>query len=154
MLITFIGCKKLIHYRASARAPARARARARLIVMMMSESFDHEKLDVYKLAIEFVITCERLIESLPRGRRYIAEQLKRAHLSIALNIAEGAVEFSGAEKAKFYRMARRSATECAAILDIYKVLELAEPELQKCGRKQLLRIVSMLVRMITNLGEH
>ena len=44
---------------------------------------------------------------------------------MALNIAEGAGEFSPADKARLYRIARRSATECAAILDICERLELA-----------------------------
>jgi four helix bundle protein len=43
-----------------------------------------------------------------------------------LNIAEGAGEFSPSEKARFYRMARRSATECAAILHVCRRLALVE----------------------------
>jgi len=78
--------------------------------------FDHDRLDVYRVAIEFVAMANNVVEKLPRGRGYLADQLQRAATSIPLNIAEGAGEFSSAEKARFYRMAKRSATESAAIL--------------------------------------
>jgi four helix bundle protein len=80
--------------------------------------FDHEKLDVYKVAVEFVILSNEITEQLPRGKSYLADQLQRASSSISLNIAEGAGEFSSSEKCRFYRMAKRSATECAGILDL------------------------------------
>ena len=79
--------------------------------------FDHERLDVYAVAIDFVVLANEVVERLPRGRGYLADQLQRAATSIPRNIAEGAGEYSGAEKARFYRIARRSGTECAAILD-------------------------------------
>ena len=68
-------------------------------------------------------------------------------MSICLNLAEGAGEFSPAEKVRFYRIARRSATECAAVLDVCGKLGLANEERQRVGRELLIRIVSMLVRM-------
>jgi hypothetical protein len=53
-------------------------------------SFDHERLDVYQAAIDFVATANTVVESLPRGRSYLADQLNRAAISIPLNVAEGA----------------------------------------------------------------
>ena len=85
---------------------------------MENRLFDHERLDVYRTAIKFVILSDEILESLPRGRAYLVDQLQRAASSIALNIAEGAGEYARLEKHRFYRMAKRSATECAAILDI------------------------------------
>jgi four helix bundle protein len=72
--------------------------------------FDHEKLDVYRAGIELVILIDQIVEHLPRGRAYLADQLQRAGSSVPLNIAEGAGEYSGNEKIRFYRMAKRSAT--------------------------------------------
>ncbi len=43
--------------------------------------FDHEKLDVYGLAIDFVARANGVVEVLPRGRGYLADQLQRAALS-------------------------------------------------------------------------
>lgn len=109
--------------------------------------FDHEHLDVYKVSIEFLILADKISDSLPRGRAYLAEQFRKASLSVCLNIAEGAGEFSPKEKVRFYRIARRSATECASILDVCKVLTLSEKQSLSSARELLLRIVSMLVRM-------
>ena len=111
-------------------------------------SFDHEKMDVYKVAIEFLALADEIAEDLPRGRAYLVDQLRRACSSVALNIAEGAGEFSGDEKARFYRMAKRSATECAAVLDVCRRLRLADDTRLDSGRNLLLRIVSMLIPLI------
>ena len=110
--------------------------------------FEHERLDVYRIAIEFLVLADALASSLPKGRAYLADQLRRAAASIPLNIAEGAGEFAPADKARFYRMARRSATESAAILDACRCLELAELEQLQQGRELLLRIAAMLTAMV------
>jgi len=115
--------------------------------------FDHERLDVYRVAIAFVVIANDVVESLPRGRGYLADQLQRASTSVVLNIAEGAGEFSAKEKARFYRMAKRSATECAAILDVCQQLGLIAEERYRVGREHLLRTVSMLVRLVRSIGE-
>lgn len=114
--------------------------------------FDHERLDVYRVAIDFVATAAVLIEGLPPRQSHLADQVSRASTSIVLNIAEGAGEFSRREKARFYRMALRSATECAAILDVLKRLGLVSEAAAASGREPLLRIVSMLTRMIQGLS--
>ena len=113
----------------------------------MSKYFDHEKLDVYRAAIAFVVLVDEIIANLPRGRAYLADQLQRAGSSIPLNIAEGAGEYSGNEKIRFYRMAKRSATECASILDICNQLQLVDEQLITGGRELLLRIVAMLIKL-------
>jgi len=109
--------------------------------------FDHEKLDVYKASIEFVILASEIIDHLPRGKSYLADQLQRAASSIPLNIAEGAGEYSGSEKCRFYRMAKRSATECAGILDVCRSLKVIDEQQYVKSRQLLLRIVSMLIKM-------
>ena len=109
--------------------------------------FDHERLDVYQAAIELVILIDAIVEHLPRGRAYIADQFQRAGISVPLNIAEGAGEYSTAEKIRFYRMARRSATECAGIFDICWRLQIIEELNHSKGRELLIRIVSMLTKM-------
>ena len=80
--------------------------------------FEHENLDVYRVSIEFLVLADEVAAALPKGRAHLVAQLRRASTSISLNIAEGAGEFSKADKARFYRIARRSSTECSAILDV------------------------------------
>jgi len=109
--------------------------------------FDHEKLDVYQAAIDLVVLINTVIGDLPRGRAYLADQLQRAGASIPLNIAEGAGEFSPNEKIRFYRIAKRSATECAGIIDICRRLEIIDEKNYSKSRELLMRIVAMLTKM-------
>jgi four helix bundle protein len=53
--------------------------------------FDHERLDVYHLALDFLVFANGVIEVLPRGRSHLADQFTRAATSIVLNLAEGPV---------------------------------------------------------------
>ena len=108
---------------------------------------DHEKLDVYQAAIELIILIDDVIGHFPRGRSYLADQLQRAGTSVPLNIAEGAGEYSGNEKIRFYRMARRSATECASIFDVCRRLRIIPEVKYEKARELLIRIVSMLTKM-------
>jgi four helix bundle protein len=114
------------------------------------QQFDHEKLDAYGIAVDFVIAANAIAEGATRGKGHadLADQLRRASTSIVLNLAEGAGEYASAEKARFYRMSKRSATECAALVEIYRRLGLVEAEAADKARASLLRIVSMLVRLV------
>ena len=112
------------------------------------QTFDHEKLDVYKVSIKFLVIVDAVVQELPRGQSYLIDQLRRAATSICLNIAEGSGEYSKSEKSRFYRMAKRSATECAAILEICQCNGLIEKDNYDKGHKMLIRIVSMLIKMI------
>ena len=114
--------------------------------------FDHERLDVYTVAVDFLALAHGITSSFSSGHGDLADQLRRAATSIVLNIAEGAGEFSKPEKARFYRMARRSATECAAVLDVAARLELATHSHCEPARELLIRIVSMLINMARALN--
>ena len=104
-----------------------------------------EKLDVYQKAIEVVALSQEVVELLPKGRAGLRNQLE--------NIAEGAGEYSRGDKSRFYRIARRSATECAAILEVVSVLNLVADSQRSTGRAVLLGIVQMLTRMARAFSE-
>ncbi len=110
--------------------------------------FDHEKLDVYGLAIDFVARANDVVEALPRGRGYLADQLQRAALSIVLNIAEGAGKFSGDDKAAFYARARGSTTESAAVLDVCSKLNLLPVGRCREHKAVLDRVAQMLTKLV------
>ena len=77
--------------------------------------FEHERLDVYRLALEWLAIADDIVQHLPRGRSHLADQLTRAATSIVLNIAEGAGKYSNGDKRRYYLSAVGSTTECAAI---------------------------------------
>lgn len=110
-------------------------------------AFDHEKLDVYKVALDFLIEADGLIERLPRGRGHLADQLTRAATSIVLNIAEGAGKYSGPDKRRYFLSALGSTTESAAIFDICWRLKLVDADVHRAAKEILDRIASMLVKL-------
>lgn len=77
----------------------------------------------------------------------LRDQLERASLSIALNIAEGAGRRSRPDKNRFYGIARGSTNECAAIIDLLRVRGLASEASCNQARELLVRIVQMLTRL-------
>jgi four helix bundle protein len=72
---------------------------------------------------------------------------ERASSSIPLNVAEASGKTSRAERAHHHAIARGSAFECAAILDVLTLLGAASPEGVDRGKRLLERIVSMLTKM-------
>jgi four helix bundle protein len=106
---------------------------------------DAEKLDAYRVALEFQALAGQLVPK--RGCSELRDQLERASISIVLNIAEGCGRTSPADKARFYAMARGSATESAAVLDVLWCRGLVDARLRTRARSLLVRIVQMLTRL-------
>ncbi len=109
---------------------------------------DHHKLDVYRVAREFNRFVHDLVAQMPSGRSDLINQVQRAAASIPLNIAEGAGEFAPKEKSRFYRIAKRSATECSAVLDTLVDVRHTYEKDTEPGQVLLDRIAGMLVKMI------
>ena len=114
--------------------------------------FDHEKLDVYREAIDFCGWVGDFLAATP-AKAAAKDQLDRASTSIPLNIAEGNGKFSAKDRARFLEVARGSALECAACLDVLFVRKLAS-EQQVAGQKEkLARIVQMLIGLLRKFSE-
>jgi four helix bundle protein len=107
---------------------------------------DHEKLDVYQCALRAALVFQ-ILQKLPRGHSELADQLKRATISIPVNIAEGAGKSSDKDRSRFHAIARGSAMECGAILDIVHLQDLPEPKTLIEAKSLLVRMVSMLSKM-------
>ncbi len=109
--------------------------------------FDHEKLDVYRCALELFAQLSPEVAALPRGHGAISDQFRRAFLSIPLNIAEACGKTAVTDRQRFFAIARGSAMECAALLDVCEILQLIDSERRKCAKEHLVRIVQMLSRL-------
>jgi len=103
------------------------------------------KLDVYQKAIQFVVWVDELLESIPKNLA-VHGQLDRASTSIPLNIAEGNGKYTAADRCRFFDIARGSALECSACLDVL----VAKKRLKEAdsGKMILVPVVSMLVGLI------
>ncbi len=114
-------------------------------------SFHHEKLTVYKRALEFAGWSEDLMDSLTK-KTSTRDQLARAGDSIALNIAEGNGKFSRRDRARFFQIAHGSALECAACLDLLVARRCCADDAIVKGKEILEEIVRMLFTMLDKLG--
>jgi four helix bundle protein len=89
---------------------------------------NHQKLDIYTSSRVFVLECYRLTKSLPADEKFgMISQVRRAALSVHLNIAEGSSRKSGAERKRYYEVARGSVIEIDAALDIANNLGYMKP---------------------------
>ena len=116
--------------------------------MAQQARFDHEKLDVYRLTIDFVGWTGQLLDGLLRGTAISAVgHLDRASTSIALNLAEGNGKRSPRDRARYLETARASALESAACLDVLVARRAVDGSAVDPGKGLLVRIVEMLTRL-------
>ena len=105
---------------------------------------DVDRLDAYRIALEFCTLAGRIRPAL----RELRDQLDRASSSIVLNTAEAVGRPSTADRAHFFAIARGSALECVAILDVLHARGVLVAQTHTDGRVLLTRVVRMLTRLI------
>lgn len=92
--------------------------------MFIFLTLNHQKLEIYKFSRAFVVECYKLSKILPQDEKFgMISQIRRAALSVHLNIAEGASRKSSAERKRFYEIARGSVIEIDAALDVANQLD-------------------------------
>ena len=109
---------------------------------------NHQKLKVYHAAKDFTIECYKIIKVFPAEERFsMVQQIRKAALSVVLNIAEGASRNSMAERRRFYEISRRSLIEVDAALDI--AYRLGYLDIIDCH--QIRELINKTFSMLTNL---
>ena len=110
--------------------------------------FPHEYLDVYRLALELSkLTCA-LADTIPRGRRKLADQLVRAGTSIPLLMAEGANRVSHADKAHKFPESRSETAECGAAAEVALNQEIGDQTLARDALSLARRVGAMLTGLV------
>ena len=110
---------------------------------------NHQKLDIYSISKSFVIECYKLTKLLPDSEKFgMISQIRRAALSVHLNIAEGASRKSETERKRYYEVARGSVIEIDAALDIAHQLQYLEENKQEVLADLTVRCFQMLSRLI------
>ena len=113
----------------------------------MNPMFDHEKLKVYHESVAFVAWADEILQRCP-DKAAVKDQLDRASTSIPLNIAEGNGKWSNRDRCRFLEIARGSAVESAACLDVLVAKKRLTAMDVEPGKRQLHAIVSMLCGLI------
>jgi four helix bundle protein len=113
----------------------------------MKAHFDHEKLNVYQVSLAFNEWIGELLPSI-EAKTAAKDQLDRAATSIPLNIAEGNGKFSKRDRARFFGIARGSALEAAASLDVLVSRKLMTSTQVASAKEQLVQIVNMLMGLL------
>ncbi len=118
---------------------------------MNTQQFDHEKLHAYQEALRFVVWVEPVIDKLP-AKLSAKDQLDRASTSIVLNIAEGNGKRSHPDRCRYLDIARGSALECAACLDVLVARQKLTAVDILDGKALLLGVVSLISGLIARFG--
>lgn len=113
--------------------------------------FDFQKLSVYQKSKIYTNNIIKIIND-SKFDRIVNDQLKRASLSIMLNIAEGSSRFSNRDRRNFLVIARGSAFECVAILEYLKEDESLDDKIYEELYCQLEEISKMLYSLIKKLS--
>jgi four helix bundle protein len=111
-------------------------------------AFAFEKLVVYQNAVAFADAACTLTKAFPRGYFFLADQLNRAALSIAANIAEGNGRFTKPDRKNFFGIARGSVQECVPLLELASrqgLLESPQHERMKADLEEIARMLSGLI---------
>ncbi len=110
-------------------------------------AFGHERLDVYRVSLEYVHWAFDLCERLNGRHRHARDQLLRASQAIPLNIAEGNGKATSGDRRRYFEIGRGSALECSAIQDVLEVSRAISAEENIKGKNMLDRVVAMLTKL-------
>ena len=112
----------------------------------------HKDLDVWKLAIGFTTDIYRATESFPRSELYgLVSQLRRAAVSIASNIAEGAARQTTKELIQFLYHSLGSISEVETQLIVSHNLQYLADEIYEALVNKQSQISRMLINLIRSL---
>ena len=114
-------------------------------------AFAFEKLSVYQKAVDFADQICGKSENFARGYGFLADQLNRAALSIAANIAEGNGRFTKPDRRNFFGIGRGSVQECVPLLELALRRKLLTPVEHETLKSILEEIACMLSGLINGL---
>ena len=119
----------------------------------MDMSFLIEKLRVYQISLQFADDIRILFLKPTNGGGLIADQFRRASMSIPLNLAEGSGRWHPNDKKQFYWIARGSVNECVPLLRLAVNQNLISGKEYARLRGSLDLIGKMITNLISSVGK-
>ena len=115
----------------------------------------YRKLEVYEKSYRSAVEIYRMTADFPKEERYgITDQMRRASVSIALNVAEGYARRESQEELKrFLRMAVGSAAEMQVLIDFAREFGYMREERYSEAKEAYEAIGKMLNAFIRKLKE-
>jgi four helix bundle protein len=114
-------------------------------------AFMFENLQVCQKAVDFADGIAALAEKFPRGYYFLTDQLNRAALSVATNLAEGNGRFTKADRKNFFVIARGSAQECVPLIEVARRRGFLQDDQHGELRERLEEIARMISGLIRGL---
>jgi four helix bundle protein len=114
-------------------------------------AFMFENLDIYQKSVDLIDQITNLTRAFLKGYYFLTDQLNRASLSIATNLAEGNGRFTKNDRKNFFIISRGSAQECIPLLEIARRKGLIEESVVSGFRDQLEVIAKMISGLIKGL---
>jgi len=112
-----------------------------------------ENLQVYQKAVDFAEKTSAIAETFPRGSYYLCDQLNRAALSIATNLAEGNGRYTKADRRNFFIIARGSTQECVPLLEVARRRKFISDDVATKLKDDLEQIAKMISGLINGLDQ-
>ena len=109
----------------------------------------HKRLIAWQRAIDFVEAMYRLTERFPKEEQFgLVAQLRRASVSIASNIAEGAARKTTKEHIQFFYVVRGSVSEVDTQIEIAHRLNFISSEQRRATLQALDEIARLMAGLI------
>jgi four helix bundle protein len=106
----------------------------------------HTKLAIFAASRSLALECYKTTKSFPNEEKYaMVQQIRRAALSVHLNIAEGCSRKSQAERKRYFEIARGSVIEIDTAFDI-------AVELKYCSPDQLQNLGNLIIKTFKQLS--
>lgn len=116
---------------------------------------DFRKLEVWRRSHALALECYRLTRSFPKEELFgLTSQLRRAAVSVELNLAEGSSRGSDADFKRFVQMALGSASEVECQLMLARDLDYLKGEVHAALEVQVQELKRMLIRLSQRLTAH
>lgn len=107
---------------------------------MTEPIFDHERLDPYRLSVDYVAFSFDLAKTLAGTNRHARDQWLRAVQSIPMNIVEDNGKQSLKDKNRFFEIARGFALECAPVHAVLRVCDAITDDANQLGKSNLVNL--------------